>query len=395
MDAATDTARPGGIEIGAADAAELRAWRHDLHRHPELAFEEHRTAALVSDLLEGMGIAVTRGIAGTGVVGALDGALGPGPAIALRADMDALPIAEESRFAHRSVHAGRMHACGHDGHVAMLLGAARALSRRRAFRGRVVFVFQPAEENEGGGRAMVEDGLFERFPVDACYGLHNWPGLEIGHGAVHDAEVMAAFDTFSIELRGRGGHAAMPHQCSDLPLAASRLVADLQGVTSREVASTSPAVLSVTAVHAGATFNVMPDRAELMGTTRFFDVEVGRHLARRLRDVVRSACELHGLEFALDHRTRYPATVNDPHHASLCADAMRRALGDGSVRRNPPPSMAAEDFAFMLGQRPGAYVWLGNGLDSAPLHHPRYDFDDDALIVGVRYWLELVAGALR
>ena len=372
----------------------LEGWRHDFHRHPEIAFEEHRTSGRIAGLLEEMGIEVTRGLAGTGVVGRLRGEGDGAGSIALRADIDALPITEENTFAHASGHAGRMHACGHDGHTTMLLGAAWALSRAPAFGGEVVFVFQPAEENEGGARVMIEDGLFERFPVDACYGLHNWPGLAVGEGAVHESAVMASFDAFTLTLRGRGCHAGMPHLGSDVVLAGSQLVTQLQGLVSRETSPTDQAVLSVTSFRAGDTFNVMPGSATLLGTVRCFDEAVRARIESRLRRAVDSLAAFHELEAELDYRVCYPPTINTPAHGERCGAVLDAVLGAGRTRRDLPPSMAAEDFAFMLEARPGAYVWLGNGRDSRPLHHPRYDFDDAALLFGTRYWIALVDSLL-
>lgn len=369
---------------------ELRAWRHDFHRHPETAFEEFRTSERVAALLNDWGLEVTAGIAGTGVVGVLEGRLGAGPSIGLRADMDALDVLEENDVAHASGTAGKMHACGHDGHIAMLLGAAWTLSRRPDFRGRVVFIFQPAEENEGGARVMLEEGLFERFPVDRVFGLHNWPGLPLGEAAVHDSAVMAAFDIFTLILIGQGCHAAMPHLGKDTLLAACQMVTQLQGVISRETPPHQPAVLSVTAMHAGDTFNVIPERVEIRGTLRCFDMALKARLEQRLRDAVDSLGAFHGLETRLDYQRRYPATLNTPELADDCATLLSRRLGDDKVHRQLPPSMASEDFAFMLQARPGTYVWLGNGSDCAPLHNPRYDFNDDLLPIGTRYWIDLV-----
>ncbi|GGY04296.1 amidohydrolase [Litchfieldella qijiaojingensis] len=373
----------------------LREWRHDFHRHPETAFEEFRTSERLTTLLREWGLDVTTGIAGTGVVGVLEGTRGSGPSIGLRADIDALHVTEENDVAHASCHPGRMHACGHDGHTTMLLGAAWALSRQPDFRGRVVFIFQPAEENEGGARSMLEAGLFERFPVDAVYGLHNWPGLPVGEAAVHDTAVMAAFDIFSLTLTGKGCHAAMPHLGTDTLLASCQLVTQLQALISRETSPDQPAVLSITSFHAGDTFNVIPERAELRGTLRCFDMELKARLERRFTQAVETLAGFHGLQASLDYRRCYPATINTPPHAQHCAEVLDDLLGSDKVRRNPTPSMASEDFSFFLEQRPGAYIWLGNGHDCAPLHSPRYDFSDELLPIGTRYWVELVAKLLR
>src|SRR5690606_24353320 len=303
------------IELGSEALQDLQDWRHDFHRHPETAFEEHRTAARVAALLREWGLEVHEGLAGTGVVGVLRGALGEGPAIGLRADMDALHVTELNEVDHASTHVGRMHACGHDGHTTMLLGAARHLAANPDFRGQVVFIFQPAEENEGGARVMMEEGLFERFPVQAVYALHNWPGLPVGVAAVHGGPVMAAFDIFKLTLRGKGCHAAMPHLGKDTLLAACQLVTLLPALIAREQEAHKPAVLSVTSFHAGDTFNVMPEEVKLLGTMRCYDMTQRARIEQRLRDTVAAFATLHGLDADLDYQVRYPATVNDPAHA--------------------------------------------------------------------------------
>ncbi|HLU79467.1 MAG TPA: M20 aminoacylase family protein [Burkholderiaceae bacterium] len=383
------------IELGSEALQDLQDWRHDFHRHPETAFEEHRTAARVAALLREWGLEVHEGLAGTGVVGVLRGALGEGPAIGLRADMDALHVTELNEVDHASTHVGRMHACGHDGHTTMLLGAARHLAANPDFRGQVVFIFQPAEENEGGARVMMEEGLFERFPVQAVYALHNWPGLPVGVAAVHGGPVMAAFDIFKLTLRGKGCHAAMPHLGKDTLLAACQLVTQLPALIAREQEAHKPAVLSVTSFHAGDTFNVMPEEVKLLGTMRCYDMTQRARIEQRLRDTVAAFATLHGLDADLDYQVRYPATVNDPAHADVCAAVLSDLLGDDHVRRDLPPSMASEDFAFMSQACPGAYIWMGNGEQSASLHNPKYDFNDALLPIGVRYWVKLVTSLLK
>lgn len=374
--------------------ADMRAWRHAFHRHPETAFEEHRTSARIAELLREWGLEVTTGIAGTGVVAVLDGRLGEGRCIGLRADIDALDVLEQTALDYASQTPGKMHACGHDGHTTMLLSAAWALTQAPDFAGRVVFIFQPAEENEGGGRVMVEEGLFERFPMEAVYGVHNWPGMPVGTAAVHDTAVMAAFDIFTLTLTGKGCHAAMPHLGTDTVLAACQLVNQLQGVISRETPAHQSAVLSITRIHGGETYNVIPEEVELKGTLRCFDMALKEHLEARFKQAVASLAEFHGLTFTLDYRRCYPATINTPEHASACASVLEGLLGSENVRRNPPPSMASEDFSFLLEQRPGAYIWLGNGEDSAALHSPHYDFNDALLPIGARYWVSLVTTLL-
>lgn len=369
----------------------LREWRHDLHRHPETAFEEHRTSRRIAEILRKAGLDIVTGLGGgTGIVATLAGRRGPGPSIGLRADIDALDVNEVSTAPHASQVPGKMHACGHDGHTTMLLGAACRLARDPDFAGRVHFIFQPAEENEGGGGVMVEEGLFERFPMEAVYGLHNWPGLALGEAAVHAGPVMAAFDVFTLTLTGKGCHAAMPHLGTDVVLAACQLVSQLQGLISRETPAHQTAVLSVTQFHAGDTYNVIPETVELRGTLRCFDEPLREQLQRRFHQAVEAQARFHDLEAALDYQPRYPATINVPKHAERCAAALEALPGISRVHRDLPPSMASEDFAFMLNARPGAYIWLGNGEESAALHNPHYDFDDRLTPLGVDYWVQLV-----
>ena len=336
-----------------------------------------------------------RGLAGTGVVGTLEGR-GPGDAIALRADMDALPIEEKTDAPHRSTVPGRMHACGHDGHVAMLLGAARHLAASRGFAGKVHFVFQPAEENEGGGRVMVTEGLFDRFPVKAVFGLHNWPGLPAGTFAVHDGPVMAAFDVFEMTVRGRGGHGAMPHLAVDPVVAAAQMILAFQTVVSRNVSPVESAVVSVTEVKGGHTWNVIPDEVRLRGTTRSFRPEVRDLVQAALRRVAEGIAAATGVTVELHHDRRYPATVNTKAEADLAAGAAADVAGAAGVRRDLPPSMASEDFAYMLERRPGCYAWIGNGPAAAEagLHGPRYDFNDEILSRGAAFWVQLALRAL-
>jgi amidohydrolase len=375
--------------------SDMTAWRRDIHAHPEIAFEERRTAALVAEKLGAFGFTVERGLAVTGVVGTLAGQPGP-DAIALRADMDALPIEEVGERPHRSRVVGRMHACGHDGHVAMLLGAARELADTRRFSGTLHVIFQPAEENEGGGRVMVEEGLFTRFPVKAVFGLHNWPGLEAGAFAFHRGPVMAAFDTFEIAVRGHGGHGAMPHLTADPVVAAAQMVLGFQTIVSRTVSPLDAAVVSVTEVKGGDTWNVIPGTVSLRGTTRSFRPEVRALVAAGLRRVARGVAEAAGVEVEVRVQARYPATVNTDAQTELAAQAAVDVVGASRVRRDLPPSMAAEDFAYMLEQRPGCYAWIGNGPaeSQAGLHGPRYDFNDEVLSTGAAYWVRLVEGAL-
>nr|WP_299244221.1 M20 aminoacylase family protein [uncultured Halomonas sp.] len=373
------------------DAETLRDWRHDFHRYPETAFEEHRTSHRIAEILGGAGLEYVSGLGGgTGIVATLKGHLGPGPTIGLRADIDALDVMEANNLPYTSKVRGKMHACGHDGHTTMLLGAACRLAQQPDFAGCVHFIFQPAEESEGGGRVMVEEGLFERFPMEAVYGVHNWPGLPVGEAAVHDTAVMAAFDVFTLKLQGNGCHAAMPYLGSDTLLAACQLVNQLQGLISRETPAHQTAVLSVTQFHAGEAFNVIPEEVELRGTLRCFDEPLRKHLAQRFCDAVEAQARFHDLRVALDYQPRYPATFNTPEHAQQCAEVLKAMPEITKVHRDLPPSMASEDFAFMLNERPGAYIWLGNGEDSPALHNTNYDFNDALTPIGTNYWVQLV-----
>jgi hippurate hydrolase len=382
------------IERIAEQQQQMTTWRRHLHAYPELAFEERLTAAFVAERLAEFGIAVHRGLAGTGVVGTL--ATGDGPAIALRADLDGLPICEANDFAHRSTHAGTMHACGHDGHTAMLLGAARYLAETRRFRGTVHFIFQPAEENEGGARKMIEEGLFERFPVRSVYGMHNLPGRPVGRMAMRPGPMMAAFDIFEITVTGKGAHAAMPHLGRDPVVAASAIVTALQTVTSRAIDPLDAAVVSVTQFHAGDTWNVIPERAVLRGTTRALRTDVQDSVEAAVHRIAEGIAATHGVGAQVHYERRYPPTINDPAETDRAAAAAVAVAGEGNVDRDPSPSMGSEDFAFMLREKPGCYVWIGNGADAGgcTLHNPRYDFNDEILPLGASYWATLVESVL-
>jgi hippurate hydrolase len=378
---------------------EIVRWRRHLHAHPECAFGEHQTSAFVAERLAAFGVQVDRGLAGTGVVGTLT--TGNGPSIGLRADMDALPITEANTFEHRSRAPGRMHACGHDGHTVMLLAAARYLAETRRFSGTVHFIFQPAEENEGGGRVMIEQGLFERFPVRAVYGMHNWPGVEQGRFAVRAGPMMAAFDLFEIALVGRGAHAAMPHLGDDPTVAAAAVVMALQTVASRNVDPLDAAVVSVTQMQGGDTWNVIPDRTVLRGTARSLKAEVRDRVEAGIRRIADGVARAHGCRAEVRYERRYPPTVNDVGESERAALAAAEIVGADNVLRDLPPTMGAEDFAYRLEQKPGCYVWIGNGLTSddpidggGGLHHPRYDFNDRILAIGASYWARLTERVL-
>jgi amidohydrolase len=377
--------------------AEMAAWRHDIHAHPETAFEEHRTAEIVARLLESFGIAVERGIAKTGVIGTLNGSRPGGRAIALRADMDALHVHEKSGASYASQNTGRMHACGHDGHTAMLLGAAKYLAETRNFAGTLHFIFQPAEENEGGARLMVDERIFERYPVEAVFGMHNWPGLPEGEFAIRPGPMMAAFDIFEITVEGRGAHAAMPHLGVDPVVAAAQIVGGLQTITSRNIHPLDGAVVSVTQIHGGDTWNVIPDEVVLRGTTRSFDPQVRDALEPAIRRIAEGVCASLGAQMTLRYERRYPPTVNSPAETETAAATAAALVGADKVRRDLLPSMGAEDFACFLEQKPGAYIWIGNGAaaDRAMLHNPHYDFNDDILALGASYWARLAETALE
>lgn len=374
---------------------ELVALRRDLHAHPELAFEERRTAGVVAAALKLLGLPVHEGLGGTGVVATLQRGSG-GRRVMLRADMDALPMAELGGRPWRSTHAGAHHGCGHDGHTAMLLGAARQLARTPGWQGTVHLVFQPAEEGRGGARAMVEQGLFERFGCDAVYALHNWPGLPLGHAQTRPGPIMAAADRFDIVLRGRGGHAAQPHRTPDVLLAAAELVVHLNTLVARRIDPAASAVLSVTRVQGGHSHNVLPAEATITGTVRSFDPTVQDTLEAALRDAADGLARAAGVQADVRYDRYYPATVNTEREALLALDAARAVGLQAGVA--PAAAYTSEDFAFMLQQRPGAYLWLGQGrgtADDPPLHHPAYDFNDDALPLGVRWFCEVARRELQ
>jgi amidohydrolase len=371
---------------------EMTAWRRDLHAHPELGFEEVRTAGLVADKLRSFGLdEVHTGIARTGVVGVLKGGSGSG-AIGLRADMDALPILETTGRPYASTVPGKMHACGHDGHTTMLLGAARYLAETRNFDGTVYFIFQPAEELEGGGRVMVEEGLFERFPTPRVFGLHNWPRAPLGSFGVRPGPIMAAADRVEIRVTGQGGHGAMPHLCRDPLVAAAQVVVALQTIVGRNVDPVAQGVVSITQFHGGDADNVIPQAVTLRGTCRSFTAEVRDLLERRIDEVARGVAAAHQVVAEVTYIRGYPATVNAEAEATLAGDAAADIVGEDRVDRTVTPVMGAEDFAFMLEQTPGAYIFMGGGGDdSAPmLHSPDYDFNDEALPYGASYWARLV-----
>jgi amidohydrolase len=376
--------------------ADMAEWRHLIHAHPETAFEEHKTAELVAQLLQSFGISVDRGLARTGVIGILQGSAPSDRAIALRADMDALHIEEQNNFRYASQNRGHMHACGHDGHTAMLLGAAKHLAETRNFAGTIHFIFQPAEENEGGARLMIEDGVLEKYPVEAVFGMHNWPGLPVGQFAIQPGPMMAAFDIFEIEIKGRGAHAAMPHLAVDPIAAAAQVVNGLQTIVSRNVHPLEGAVVSVTQIHGGDTWNVIPETVVLRGTTRSFSPVVRDQIEPAIRRITEGTCSACGAEMRMRYERRYPPTINSRRETGLAVMAAASLVGDGNVKQDLLPSMAAEDFAWFLEKKPGAYIWIGNGSDEggANLHSPHYDFNDAILPLGASYWVRLAESIL-
>ena len=376
-------------------------WRHHIHKHPELSFKEEMTSDYIASVLESNNIEMHRGLAVTGIVATIHGTE-KGKVIGLRADMDALPIQEKNEFSHKSVHEGKMHACGHDGHSTMLLGAAVYLKENNDFAGTVHCIFQPAEEGGGGGRVMVEEGIFDMFPCDAVYGMHNWPGLAEGKFAVHDNAVMAANETLKITIKGKGGHAAMPDQCIDPIVIGAQVITAIQSIVSRSVAPLDSAVVSVTMVDAGFVSNVIPNEMNLTGSLRYFKSEVGDKVKERIKSIAEGICESMGANVEFSSEPNYPATVNTPKHAKLCANAADLVVGSDNVLRNEMPSMGSEDFSFLLNALEGAYIWIGNGLvpEDSPeggcmLHNTRYDFNDQILSIGSSYWVELVRSILK
>ena len=382
------------IDAIQAMQGELTAWRHDFHAHPELAFEEHRTSDLVADRLASFGLEVHRGVGRTGVVGTLRRG-SSGRRVGLRADMDALPIEEGNSFDHRSRTPGKMHACGHDGHTTMLLGAARYLAEHGNFDGTIQFIFQPAEEAAGGARVMLRDGLFQRFPVDSVFAMHNWPGLPAGQIRSRPGPMWASFDMFDIDVHGIGSHGAMPHFGRDPVVAMSDLVGALQTVVSRNVDPLRPAVVSVTKVRAGDAYNVVPDSAYLGGGVRCFLPEVQQEIRKRMESLVEGVCKAYGARGQLNYRTAYPALVNDREQTEFAMGVAAEVVGQQNVGK-ARLLLASEDFAFMLEKVPGCYLLIGNGEErgGCMIHNSNYDFNDDILPVGTSFWVRLAESFL-
>ena len=379
------------------DAAALAALRRDIHAHPELGYQEERTAALIADTLGRSGVAVHRGLGGTGVVGSVRNG-SAARAVGLRADIDALPVTERNAFAHASVHAGRMHACGHDGHTAMLLAAARYLAAHRNFDGTVHLIFQPAEEGGGGARAMIRDGLFERFPMEAMFGIHNWPGLPLGQFAIRSGPVFASSNDFKITIRGRGAHAAMPHNGIDPIPAACQMVQAFQSIISRNRPPLEGAVISVTMIHAGEATNVMPESCELRGTVRTFTIELLDMIEERMRRIAAATCEAFATSCEFEFKRNYPPTVNHARETAFTREVLGELVGAENVAEFEP-TMGAEDFSYFLQEKPGCYFVIGNGdgthrsaghgAGPCMLHNPSYDFNDELIPLGGSMWVRL------
>jgi hippurate hydrolase len=377
--------------------AEITEWRRDIHAHPELQYDVQRTAATVADKLKAFGCdEVVTGIGRTGVVGVIRGSRSGGVSrkvIGLRADMDALPLEEATSVPYKSTVPGKMHACGHDGHTAMLLGAAKYLAETRNFAGTAVVIFQPAEEGGAGGRAMVQDGLMDRFGIEEVYGMHNFPGMPVGQFAIRPGAIMASADALTIDIEGKGGHAARPHFSVDTVLVGAQIINQIQSIVARNVDPLKAAVVSICMFHAGNTDNVIPQTAQLRGTARALAPDVRDLLEKRLHEVVEGTARLYGATARLAYRRGYPVLENHEREAAFAASVAGEIVGADKVNTAMAPVMGAEDFSFMLQARPGAFIFVGNG-NTAGLHHPAYDFNDEVIPVGTSYWARLVETAL-
>ncbi len=374
----------------------MQTWRRDIHRHPELGFEEHRTSEQVAELLTSFGIEVHKNFGRTGVVGVLKAGTSQ-RGIGLRADMDALSILEKNTFDHRSLNKGKMHACGHDGHTAMLLGAAHFLSKQQNFDGTIIFIFQPAEEHGEGAKSMISDGLFERFPIDTVYAIHNFPSLETGKFSVREGSVMAAEDNFEIAVRGLGSHAAMPHLGRDAIVTAAEIIMALQSVVSRTINPMDNAVISITEISSNGIVNVLPGEVIIKGDTRSMTHEVQQQIEDSMQRIVSGICAANGVDYSFDYRRNFIPTINTGKEAEIASQIAAKIVGSDNVIGNSQAAMISEDFGYMLQARPGAYVLLGNGkngVGGCSLHNAEYDFNDDILCMGADFWVQLVNGQL-
>lgn len=376
---------------------EMTGWRHHLHAHPEIALQETQTSDFVAQKLEGWGLEVHRGLAGTGVIGTLRGTQEDGRTIAFRADMDALPMDEDNDFAHRSTHPGAMHACGHDGHTSMLLGAARYLAENRNFAGTIHFIFQPAEEDIGGARLMIEEGLFDKFPVDSVWGMHNHPGMPEGQMGVIAGPAMAAADSFELTIQGKGGHASTPTEVIDPVMIGAQIVAALPGHIMRRVGVFDQVVTTITKFHAGTVMNVVPDTASLTGDVRTFRPETRDLVEAEIGNLADHIARMNGGSASYHFERGYPPTVNSEAESDIAAEVASEVFGDANVTRDLDPKMGGEDFSFMLEKKPGCYVWIGQkrGPDEKMYHHPSYDFNDAILPAGASYWVALADRLLK
>ena len=383
---------------------EIQAIRRDIHAHPELSYQEHRTSDVIAKKLEEWGIPIIRGLAGTGIVGILKNGNGS-KALGLRADMDALPMQELNKFEHTSKNEGKMHACGHDGHTAMLLGAAKYLSQNKTFDGTVYLIFQPAEEGGAGAQRMIAEGLFEKCPMDAVYGMHNWPGIPAGQFAVKTGGMMASSNEFKVIVKGRGAHAAQPQKGVDPIMAAIQIAQSWQTIVSRNVNPIDSAVLSVTQIHSGSATNVIPDEAYLIGTVRTFNTESLDLIEKRMNEIATLTGQAFLADVEFNFHRNYPPLVNHPKETAFAVEVLKDLVGEENVNDQVEPTMGAEDFAFMLEAKPGCYVFIGNGegdhrhaghgLGPCNLHNPSYDFNDDLLPIGASYWVQLVNTYLK
>jgi hippurate hydrolase len=385
--------------------ADIKAIRRDIHAHPELAYQETRTADIVANCLTNWSIPIDRGLGGTGVVGIIKGKTDSGRAIGLRADMDALPMQENNTFEHVSRYDGKMHSCGHDGHTAMLLNAARFLAENRDFDGTVYVIFQPAEEGGAGAKQMIADGLFKKFPMQAVFGMHNWPGMPVGSFGLTPGPIMASSNEFWITIDGKGAHGGMPHLGQDPIMAAVQVAQSLQTIVTRNRHPLDAAVLSITQIHSGSATNVIPSQAQLVGTVRTFSNDVLDLIEARMQSIVSLTSEAMGCQGTLKFKRNYPPTINSAQESHFCAEVMRSIVGADQVNDHVTPTMGAEDFAFMLQEVPGCYVWIGNGEGShrdaghgmgpCMLHNGSYDFNDELLPLGATYWVKLAQSWLK